>query len=149
MWLVTTTKSMDWDGNTWRVWGHTRATLGRSRDTSECALCAPVCGFLFFWPKNTKVIQKSREPGQTEGSHLDETSPGGVPEGLPMEMGDFALSGKIRNYRAQWCTPKNAILWTPQLTPHAHSVNAPGAELAFLLHGGAVKGRRKGPGDMS
>ena len=66
-----------------------------------------------------------------------------------MEMGDFALSGKIRNYRAQWCTPKNAILWTPQLTPHAHSVKAPGAELAFLLHGGAVKGRRKGPGDMS
>lgn len=106
MWLVTTTKFMDWDGNTWRVWGHTRATLGRSRDTSRCALCAPVCGFLFFWPKNTKVIQKSREPGQTEGSHLDETSPGGVPEGLPMEMGDFALSGKIRNYRARGSTPK-------------------------------------------
>ena len=66
-----------------------------------------------------------------------------------MELGDFALFRKIRNYRAQWCTPKNAILWTPQLTPHAHSVKAPGAELAFLLHGGAVKGRRKEPGNMS
>ena len=77
------------------------------------------------------------------------TGPRMGPHPFQAKPADSVISGKLRNYRAQWCTPKNAILWTPQLTPHAHSVNAPGAELAFLLHGGAVKGRRKGPGDMS
>ena len=106
MWLVLTTKFMDRDGNTWRVWGHTGATLGCSSCIGACALCAPVCDFLFFWPKNTKVIQISRGLGQSERSNLDEPSPRSVPEGVPMETGDFALSGKIRNYRARGSTPK-------------------------------------------
>ena len=70
------------------------------------------------------------------------TGPRMGPHPFQAKPADSVISGKLRNYRAQWCTPKNAILWTPQLTPHAHPVKVAGAELAFLLCGGKEAGHR-------
>ena len=110
-------------------WGNTMAQFG---PLWVAPVCCSVRFSVFFAKKHQSNSNISVNTLFYTGAYWPNHA-WGRPRGSPNENSDFLGFRKNAKSTRKGESTKNAILWTPQLTPHAHSVTSAGPKLAFLL----------------